>query len=99
MTKPNRLQNALRERAQGPAPISSMPKIEVVPPAGETGGGSKESSRVGKVMISAYMPKEVRSSFRLIQAKHPDRQMQDLMAEAFNDLFAKYNVPQTSMLD
>jgi hypothetical protein len=50
-------------------------------------------------MISAYMPKEVRSSFHLIQAKLPERQLQDLMAEAFNDLFAKYNVPQTAKLE
>jgi hypothetical protein len=37
-----------------------------------------------------------RGSFRLIQAKYPDKKMQDLVTEAMNDLFAKYNVPQTA---
>jgi hypothetical protein len=91
--KPNRLQDALKGKAQGVKPEANPD------PAPEGKTESKENSRTGKVMISAYMPKEVRASFRLIQAKHPEKQIQDLMAEAFNDLFAKYNVPQTAMLD
>jgi hypothetical protein len=31
----------------------------------------------------------VKSSFRLIQAKHPEKLMQDLVTEAMDDLFAK----------
>jgi hypothetical protein len=39
-----------------------------------------------------------KSSLRLIQAaKGPSCQLQDLMAEAFNDLFDKYNVPTVRM--
>jgi hypothetical protein len=93
MNKPNRLQNALKEKAKGPEP-----EVKTVVASHEK-AVSKNTSRVGKVMISAYMPKEVRGSFRLIQAQHPDKQMQDLMAEALNDLFAKYNVPQCAKLD
>jgi hypothetical protein len=47
-------------------------------------------------MVSAWLPIEARSSFRLIQAKHPDKLIQDLVTEAMNDLFAKYSVPQTA---
>ncbi len=43
-------------------------------------------------MVSGWLPIEARSSFKLIQAKHPDKLMQDLVVEAMNDLFAKYNV-------
>jgi hypothetical protein len=52
--------------------------------------------RQGWVMVSGWLPIEARSSFRLIQAKHPEKRMQDLVVEAMNDLFAKYNVPQTA---
>jgi hypothetical protein len=93
MTKPNRLQSALNKEAQVPAPFSK-PEAEKQTEVAV----NKNTSRASKVMISAYMPKEVRSSFHLIQAKLPERQLQDLMAEAFNDLFAKYNVPQTAKL-
>jgi hypothetical protein len=93
MSKPNRLQNALKEKAKGPEPLA-----KTVAASREKAAG-KDTSRVGKVMISAYMPKEVRGSFHLIQAQHPDKQIQDLLAEALNDLFAKYNVPQSAKLD
>ena len=94
MTKTNRLQNALKEKAQG-----SIVSAEQTEAKQRDRGSKKTASRTYKVMISAYMPKEVRASFHLIQAKNPERQLQDLMAEAFNDLFAKYNVPQTAKLD
>jgi len=35
----------------------------------------------------------------MIQTKHPEKTIQDLLAESLNDLFAKYNVPQTAHLD
>lgn len=92
MSKPNRLQDALKAKADGPE-ITARP-AKAMPPQPST----EPSSRSGKIMVSAYMPKEVRGSFRLIQAQRPDKQMQELIAEAFNDLFAKYNVPQTATL-
>ncbi len=50
-------------------------------------------------MVSGWLPIEARSSFKLIQAKYPAKRMQDLITEAMNDLFAKYNVPQTAKAD
>jgi hypothetical protein len=35
----------------------------------------------------------------MIQSAHPEKTIQDLLAEALNDLFAKYNVPQTARLE
>jgi hypothetical protein len=92
MSKPNRLQDALKAKADGPEIAARAAKATPLKPLTEP------SSRSGKIMVSAYMPKEVRGSFRLIQAQRPDKQMQELIAEAFNDLFAKYNVPQTATL-
>ena len=92
MSKPNRLQDALKAKADGPEIAART--IKAAPPK----PSPEPSSRSGKIMVSAYMPKEVRGSFRLIQAQRPDKQMQELIAEAFNDLFAKYNVPQTATL-
>jgi hypothetical protein len=59
----------------------------------------KQPSRVGKVNVTGYFNPAVKSSLRTIQAKHPDKNIQVLLAEALNDLFAKYNVPQTAHLE
>jgi hypothetical protein len=56
----------------------------------------RPAGRTGKIMVSGWLPIEARSSLRMIQAKHPEKLVQDLVAEAMNDLFAKYNVPQTA---
>ena len=88
MPKPNKLQAALREKAQGDTVKSKPAETPATTP--------KATTRKGKVMVSGWLPLEAKSSFRLIQAKHPEKLMQDLVIEAFNDLFAKYNVPQTA---
>jgi len=49
--------------------------------------------RAGKTLIGGWFPRSFSSSLRLIQAKHPERTTQELVHEALNDLFAKYNVP------
>jgi hypothetical protein len=81
---------ALRQQATGvdTATAASNERAEPRP--------RRESTRQGRVMVSGWLPMEARSSFKLIQAKHPEKLMQDLVAEAMNDLFAKYNVPQTA---
>jgi hypothetical protein len=91
--KPNNLAAALKEKAQVPQPRLVSTGEAVTPSA------RKETTRQGRVMVSGWLPIEARSSFKLIQAKYPKKLMQDLVAEAMNDLFAKYNVPQTAKLD
>jgi hypothetical protein len=55
---------------------------------------SKATAREGKKNIAAWLPSDFKKSIRLVQAKLPgDPSLEDLMAEAFNDLFIKYNVP------
>ncbi len=59
----------------------------------------KQPGRTGKVNVTGYFSPSVKSSFRMIQTKHPEKTIQTLLTEALNDLFAKYNVPQTAHLD
>lgn len=90
MSKLANLQNALnstngRSRAVAVASdlTPAIPKAEKGPP-----------SRANQANISAWLHKDFKKSIRLLQAKRPDNSsLQDLMAEAFNDLFSKYNVP------
>lgn len=56
------------------------------------------ADRAGRVNVTGYFDPAVKTSFRLIQARYPERTQQDLLAEALNDLFAKYNVPQSAKL-
>lgn len=54
--------------------------------------------RRGKVNVTGYFHPDVKRSLMMIRLK-PEKQGlrdQDLLAEALNDLFAKYNVPQTA---
>jgi hypothetical protein len=49
------------------------------------------------VNVTGYFDPSVKQSIRMIQAKYPQRMTeQDLLAEALDDLFAKYQVPQTA---
>jgi hypothetical protein len=90
-SKVNNLAAALSRQAKGPdadpAPIERPSSTRKHAAAG---------TRQGRVMVSGWLPLAARGSFRLIQAKYPDKKMQDLVVEAMNDLFAKYNVPQTA---
>jgi hypothetical protein len=52
--------------------------------------------REGMVNVTGYFPPAVNQSLRLIQAKHPEKTVEDLLAEALDDLFARYNVPQSA---
>jgi len=92
MAKPNRLQAALSHQAHG-QPVQHQEAS--AKPATAT---RKETTRQGKVMVSGWLPLEARASLRLILAHHPEKLMQDLVVEAFDDLFAKYNVPQTARI-
>jgi predicted transcriptional regulator len=51
-----------------------------------------QQSRAGTVAITAHLPKEVRDRLKIL-AVRLDRTMNDLMAEALTDLFAKHGEP------
>ena len=65
-----------------PAPVSAAASV----------AGYKAPSREGKTNITAYLSPDYKASLRLIQAKN-GHSLQDLLAEALNDLFAKHDVP------
>lgn len=59
--------------------------------------GSANPSRAGRVNVTGYFDPSVKQSIRMIQAQFPQRLTeQDLLAEALDDLFSKYKVPQTA---
>jgi hypothetical protein len=64
-------------------------------PAARSGGSYKAPSREGKTPITAFLSTDFKSGLRLIQAKRGGS-VQNLIAEALNDLFVKYNVPTVS---
>jgi len=69
------------------APAASHPPAPATRPRG----------RAGQVNISSWMDPNFKSSLRLVQArKGPKCELQDLIAEALNDLFVKYDVPTVS---
>lgn len=89
MSKVANLQNALKSKnARTPPPAANEPQ------ASAPSGSYKAPSRAGHVNMAAWLPRDFKKSIRLVQAKKLDNStIQDLMAEAFNDLFSKYNVP------
>ena len=91
MAKPG-LQAALRKSARG----ASAPPV-ATPPASEPGDQSaaQQPSRAGKTNVTGYFPLEVKASLRLVQARRGGT-IQDILAEALNDLFAKYKVPESA---
>jgi hypothetical protein len=97
MPKKTALSDALAKAAHGTGSAKLPAAAEGPPQIGARAAGTKPH-RVGRVNVTGYFDPAVRQSLRLIQVKHPDRTVQNLMAEALNDLFAKYNVPQTADL-
>lgn len=105
-TKKPSLMDALGEAAhgKGSAKLASRAAAETVaaePPTAPAGPGAQKGAkayRAGRVNITGYFDPAVKVSIRMIQTKHPERTTQDLLAEALNDLFAKYNVPQSAHL-
>ncbi len=93
----NRLK--LESAAKGP---DVAPEGETPPQAKRVGASSSSArpGRVGKVNVTGYFHPDVKRSLMMIRLK-PEKtgvRDQDLLAEALNDLFAKYNVPQTASL-
>jgi|APFre7841882630_1041343.scaffolds.fasta_scaffold08534_3 hypothetical protein len=61
----------------------------------------KKAGAQTTVLIGAHFPRAVRRSLAQLQAdpRNDGKKINDLLAEALNDLFAKYNVPQTANID
>lgn len=94
MPKKKAPSDALGMAAHGPEG-AKLPATDAGSTPGARAAGTAPH-RVGRVNITGYFDPAVKQSLRLIQAKYPDRTVQDLLAEALNDLFGKYGVPQTA---
>jgi hypothetical protein len=95
LSKKTALSDALAKAAHGAGSPKLPAATEVTMRAGARSAGTNPN-RVGRVNVAWYFDPAVKQSLPLIQAKHPCRTVQDLLAEALNDLFSKYNVPQTA---
>ena len=95
MSKMQNLQQALRQSTGKPSPAPEPPPVATNPaPLPVQAVRAKQPGREGHVNISAWLHADFKSSLRLVQArKGRDATLQDLMAEALNDLFIKYDVP------
>ena len=90
------LQQAASEAAgKGQAPKTQSPKVKAAPgPAIAAPAPAKANSRAGKIALTFHLPEDFKRSLRLIQAhRGTGCTLENLAAEAFNDLFSKYNVP------
>ena len=58
----------------------------------------RQASRIGKVAVNAYFPKPVRDQLKLMAIVRGTT-VQRLLAEAVDDLFAKYGFPEIAASD
>jgi hypothetical protein len=92
MSKMQNLQQALRQSTGKPALAPDL--LETPAPTMIPVNTRRPPSREGQVNISSWLHGDFKSSLRLVQARRGGRAtLQDLMAEALNDLFTKYDVP------
>jgi len=87
------LQTALDKTRVAPAAPLATP--ETRPAARDPVPASRQANRQGKVNLAAWLHPDFKASMRLVQARRPGS-IQELMEEALNDLFAKYDVPQVA---
>jgi hypothetical protein len=90
---------------QGAAQLKGLAGTAPAVPASEKTKPTKErKGREGTkatILIGAHFPRAVRRSLAQLQAdpRNDGKKINDLLAEALNDLFAKYNVPQTAHIN
>ncbi len=70
-------------------PIEPAAAIQEPRPARPTAA----PSRVGLKPVTGFFPQEVRMQLKILAAEQT-RSMEDMLAEALNDLFAKYGKPE-----
>jgi hypothetical protein len=82
---------------------TAMPVIQTPPPTKPKKPAKTRETAVSKdtILVGAHFPRAVRRSLAQLQAdpRNDGKKLNDLLAEALNDLFAKYNVPQTAFLN
>ena len=85
----------------GAQPAGVPRSAVVVEPTSELGASAESRrrhfrpGREGKSNVTGYFPPEVKKQLRLLAAEH-DTTIQNLLAEALNDLFAKNGKPEVA---
>jgi hypothetical protein len=87
-----------------------MPKADLTDALASAGGSRRKArepepqesatqpSRVGTRPITAHFPPEVRDQLKILAIEQRTT-MHKLIAEAYNDLFAKYGKPEIAPID
>lgn len=68
-------------------------KVVADPPAPSRQKAEPQKGRAGTSPITVHFPKEVRDQLKILAVQN-DNTLHELVAEAFNDLFAKYGKPE-----
>lgn len=89
------LRDALKSnRASSGAAALADPPVETAPaPALERLRPAATASRAGKTNLTGYFPKAVKKQLRAI-ANEAETTIEDCLAEALNDFFAKHGKPE-----
>lgn len=73
-----------KKRSAEPAPVAAVPVSVSI----------RSKSRAGKIALTFHLPEDFKRSLRLVQAQRGHGcTLEQLAAEAFNDLFNKHDVP------
>lgn len=94
------LRQAMRASAKAAPKRTAASPIEQKAPDTETYPDNPHyrPGRAGKSNVTGYFPQEVKRQLRLMGAEQ-DKTIQKLLAEALNDLFAKYSKPEIAPLE
>src|SRR6266851_4707685 len=99
--KPADLRHAMQASAKAAARPAQVP-MESVPPAAPPKTSPDHPhyrpGRAQKSNVTGYFPPAVKKQLRLLAAER-DTTIQALLAEAMNDLFAKYGKPEIVPID
>ena len=79
-------------------PPPSLPAEPADVTHSSAGANYRQPSRAGTRPITVHFPEEVRGQLKLI-ALQQKMTLHNLLAEAFNDLFAKYGKPEIAPVD
>jgi hypothetical protein len=85
------LASAKASTRQTPTPVDTAARA--VPPPTYPENPHYRPGRAHKTNVTGYFPPAVKKQLRMLAAEH-DTTIQALLAEAMNDLFAKYGKPE-----
>jgi hypothetical protein len=87
------LRQALRESAKPSTATKGKPPAPQPMAEAKTPDPHYRPGRADKVNVTGYFPPEVKKQLRMMSAEQ-DKTIQQLLAEALNDMFAKYGRPE-----